>query len=192
MTLSCPCRALQGRRPLFNLLAFAVPMLTKLTERIRFPDMALLYNMWDEPPVRRSADEPGPWFGYCGKRQELNNLLLPADLVHSKAHTPSQHSPMCKCCRNHCQIDMLVCRLLSWTALLDGCYMCLQTHCKEGLDCHFGAEDRRDGRAVFFGSQTGWVTGRRHARLLHLTVTMTFSPSCILVMQQQRSSVLLQ
>ena len=79
------CRSLQGRSSRYNLDYYAVPVLTELTKNIRFPDMALLYSMWDEPPVRRIEDEPGPWFAYCGKRQELNNLLLPVELSHSKA-----------------------------------------------------------------------------------------------------------
>ena len=48
----------------------------------------MLYTMWDNAPVVRSEDEPGPWFGYCGVKQEQNNLLLPFELSHSKARTP--------------------------------------------------------------------------------------------------------
>ena len=64
-----PRKKIEGKSTLFNLHAYA-----------QFPDMALLYSMFDEPPVRRSEDEPGPWFRYCGIRQEVNNLVCPSDI----------------------------------------------------------------------------------------------------------------
>ena len=120
----CAYRNLQGRRPLFNLLNYAVPVLSKLTEDIRFPDMAILYNMWDNPPIRRLANEPGPWFGYCGIRQELNSLLLPFELSDFKVDIPSEYSMPKHCSFMNIQHEPQFspadhmwrrCRLLLWS-----------------------------------------------------------------------------
>ena len=59
---------------------YALPVLQHITNRIRLPDMALLYSPYDSPIYSRTVEEPGPWFGYCGVPATFNNLLLPSEL----------------------------------------------------------------------------------------------------------------
>ena len=59
---------------------YALPLLQHKTNRILLPDMAILYSPYDSPIYSRTAEEPGPWSGYCGFPASFDNLLLPSEL----------------------------------------------------------------------------------------------------------------
>ncbi|DBA91833.1 TPA: hypothetical protein ACH3X1_015970 [Trebouxia sp. C0004] len=106
--------------PHLNVAANLIPLLVKLSSRVRLPDLALAGDIMDQPEDDISR-HGGPWFGYCNMMFQTTNLMYPAG-------SPVEEPLSC------------------------------------GTKCTpFTRKDTREPKAVFLGSSTGWLSGRRTA-----------------------------
>ncbi len=63
--------------PHLNVAANLIPLLVKLSSRMRLPDLALAGDIMDQPEDDISR-HGGPWFGYCNMMFQTTNLMYPA------------------------------------------------------------------------------------------------------------------
>ena len=86
LIVMAPCRSMPrpGEAPLFGYETYGLHVMAALSRKVYLPNLAMLYTPYDNHMFSRTADEPGPWFAYCGQ-PDRNNLLLPHTLEPSKA-----------------------------------------------------------------------------------------------------------